>query len=73
MLVHVILEAGAVLVHGGYLARPHLRLGQRVNGGDVGAIESASPGADSIAFVLHSWGRKTTLSLGLFCSLCVTK
>ena len=53
------MKQGGLLVCSGYLARPVFRLRQSVNGGDVAAIKSASSGADSVTFILHSWGEKT--------------
>lgn len=55
---HLILASRAAAGPAGrYLARPHFRLRQGVDGRDAAAVKSAPPGADSVALVLHGWGR----------------
>lgn len=58
------MRQGRGLVCSRYLARPKFCLCQRVDGGDGGAIERAPPGAYSVTFILHSWGRKATARSG---------
>ena len=64
------MKQGGLLVCSGYLARPVFRLRQSVNGGDVAAIKSASSGADSVTFILHSWGEKHSVCRQILFNIC---